>query len=823
MTFPAIKFLVDLNDDTDFADSNEDQSALVKAFSFDTGRSSTLEKIRPRRGTVTLDNADGRFSPKNSGSALYPNFTQGKLAKLQARVTVGSLSVLNDNPSFETDVNGVTATNATVAQDTTEARHGKASCKATWSADAITDVKIVMRSGARIPAAALTNHTFAVKLKSASNASFRVRISWYDGSGVFISAVESTIFGLTNFWAEYSVDGISPAGTASAELHIVESAAFTSGETLFIDGVNFYSGGAGAEYCDGDQPGCVWAGTAHQSLSSRAANPTFDLVTGYITSIDVLRQSMAGRCEVEIMSRFDFLLDEYISIGNMIDEPIANVINRVLDILEDELIVDPSIERLTPFVNYSVLGSALALIQVDYSASDDAGAIVEGDFAGYYSVTGVGAAGTGWRYTATADTANSTSYRVGIFVRAAPLDTPKSMTLRFVSNLGTTESISFSANTTPQYIELEGSWAAGATARYIELVQNGAGVSGIGAYWDCFHLQKLSKHIERDIQGTTATLKHVAAYRRSARSLLNEIADSAGGIFWEKGNGTVVFEDYLTRSTTPVPAIRFTDSADYDGLFLSERLKYSEQLDHSYTSVEIVSDGNLTGGGITTDIISLWTLQPVQSLGNNESRTYFINYLADEGNPLIGRSPGGLVLGEPDRIKPIAILTAGSTTEVLDNYGVGATLVMTAGASGATFTSLSITGRPALRQSERSRVSYTPAGAASRLFKRNLQLDMPMQGDRTSLMTTMAQRIGDKFLSGAQALKANLFAGTTEQQLAALGSDLSDPVWLRHNSGTAFLGLNEAYYIEGISIAETENGASGKYDLNAIFTLERAA
>lgn len=50
----------------------------------------------------------------------------------------------------------------------------------------------------------------------------------------------------------------------------------------YIDGVQAEVRSSASPYCDGDQPGCTWAGTAYASNSSRPASVTFPLFRGYV-------------------------------------------------------------------------------------------------------------------------------------------------------------------------------------------------------------------------------------------------------------------------------------------------------------------------------------------------------------------------------------------------------------------------------------------------------------------------------------------------------------------------------------------------------------
>lgn len=55
----------------------------------------------------------------------------------------------------------------------------------------------------------------------------------------------------------------------------------------YVDGVQAEVKSSASPYCDGDQPGCTWSGTAHNSNSTRPASVTFPLFVGYIDNWNI--------------------------------------------------------------------------------------------------------------------------------------------------------------------------------------------------------------------------------------------------------------------------------------------------------------------------------------------------------------------------------------------------------------------------------------------------------------------------------------------------------------------------------------------------------
>lgn len=55
----------------------------------------------------------------------------------------------------------------------------------------------------------------------------------------------------------------------------------------YIDGVQAEVRSSASPYCDGDQPGCTWSGTAHNSNSTRPASVSFPLFAGYVDNWNI--------------------------------------------------------------------------------------------------------------------------------------------------------------------------------------------------------------------------------------------------------------------------------------------------------------------------------------------------------------------------------------------------------------------------------------------------------------------------------------------------------------------------------------------------------
>ena len=87
-----------------------DWSAFVHGIDLSLGRRSAVDEFGARKLLLLLDNDDGRFSPRYTGGPYYPDLTAGKRVQVQSQITIGAVTNLVANPSFETDETGWTVT-----------------------------------------------------------------------------------------------------------------------------------------------------------------------------------------------------------------------------------------------------------------------------------------------------------------------------------------------------------------------------------------------------------------------------------------------------------------------------------------------------------------------------------------------------------------------------------------------------------------------------------------------------------------------------------------------------------------------------------------
>ncbi len=84
MSVPGLSVHLDLNDPSTAATWGADITSKVRGFSISRGTSTELQRTEAGRGTMTVDNRDGRFTPMNSLSPYYPNILPMRRIRIRA-------------------------------------------------------------------------------------------------------------------------------------------------------------------------------------------------------------------------------------------------------------------------------------------------------------------------------------------------------------------------------------------------------------------------------------------------------------------------------------------------------------------------------------------------------------------------------------------------------------------------------------------------------------------------------------------------------------------------------------------------------------------
>jgi len=199
------------------------------------GRGDGFSTVEPASCRLTLDNRDGRFTPGNTSSPLYPSVKLGRALRVIARDTTVAGNALISEVSTAEPTNsanfwqtytvgyGYGATQATKARSTAQAQAGTASLLVTWPTVAAGQCAVAY------PVSLVVGRTYTlsayVYVPAGSPA---VRLA-------FGSAATSTASAVTGSWQRLSVTWTADSPTTG--VCIVNSGAATAGQTVYVDSV----------------------------------------------------------------------------------------------------------------------------------------------------------------------------------------------------------------------------------------------------------------------------------------------------------------------------------------------------------------------------------------------------------------------------------------------------------------------------------------------------------------------------------------------------------------------------------------------------------
>jgi len=177
------------------------------------------------------------------------------------------------NPTFETNVTGLSGSNATLAQSSTQAYNGTNSCRLTSTA---AGAAAVITSTTAVAASPAVQYTFSFYLyHTVASRQGRAALRFYDSGGTIIgSAYLGTASATTqNAWTRFSVTATSPALTAYVGLvaYCDATNAGAAAELSYIDGLLIEAASSAgtffpttAQLASGE---AGWTGTANASAS----------------------------------------------------------------------------------------------------------------------------------------------------------------------------------------------------------------------------------------------------------------------------------------------------------------------------------------------------------------------------------------------------------------------------------------------------------------------------------------------------------------------------------------------------------------------------
>lgn len=811
MASPTYTLLADLDDDGTFESA---WAAYLRRWYVSLQRGSALDSFGPRVAEFELDNEDSRFSPKNTAGPYYPNLKRRRKVQFKAKVTTPAVTNIAENPSAETDIVGFLAIGSALARDTAESWTGGASAKFTvGDADGLGG-GITKRDVNRLDVTVGLSYVWAPRVKGVSGKTMKIQISWWNSAGVNFQTDEAS-FTFGDGWIQPSLIVTAPTGAVTA-IPLIVTDGFQGVFDFWMDASWFYQGSTLLPYVDGDQAACSWSGTAHQSTSSRPANPDIVEFTGFIEDIRLRQDQKSAIMVFSCTGLTDDLEGRMINAGPFTRKPAKHVINRLLDIMTPGEIIDDGANRVygdditgtPPGVATGITDSAKSV----GNDPEDYGAI-EGDFVRYFQVADETHTGEIFELDITSRTDNTAKYDIAQFVSTDDdLLDGKAVKLKAVDDVGTVYEQSVVLDKTKwQYFRGQDiQFSGAATVRKLQWQFPAAMNVGILQDWiiDCLHMSPSKERIDRRLPSGASKfdddLEYVDAFDRSALATLEEAVKSAGGWFYEAGDGALVFEDFNTRSSTGTPKLRLSDSSDRDGYRVTVAA-YREPPANFYNRIRVGSYGDVTL--LTNDARTGWAFEPLPRAYAANARILLHSQHMGEAE----MAEGGIILR---RAVVKSALGAGAfqddtrngrtiTSPYIENYGRNGLIIFkTDAASGLTLDKLLVKGLAQTRTtSERTFVEHVVSGSESDP-ERVLTLETPAQGYKTQLMTDLAAWAA-RYGAGISVVDVRLPPAQDEAELLeTLGRSAGLPVHLRLENGPGALMVNELYYVEGWEIRD---------------------
>jgi hypothetical protein len=175
------------------------------------------------------------------------------------------------NPSFELNTTNwsATGTGVTITRDTAFSYFGGASGRmtdtaATGSSEFINSTAIAVTPGVTYTLSFRYRKTATARGTGAAGLFVR------NSGGTTISQPSISLCrGNSGGWIYGELTFVPPTGAVDCQVFFSTDGATTGAFNLWIDGVQLEQGGYATTYIDGDQDGCYWTGSAHNSTSGR--------------------------------------------------------------------------------------------------------------------------------------------------------------------------------------------------------------------------------------------------------------------------------------------------------------------------------------------------------------------------------------------------------------------------------------------------------------------------------------------------------------------------------------------------------------------------
>jgi len=752
---------------------SQDETGRLFEATVHRGREDALSPMKPGTMILKLSNRDGRYSPDKGVISGLDNFIP---VRLYGTWTTPAVTNIDPNPSAEVDDNGVLAIlGPAIIRDTSESWVGDASFRVVVPNTDRAGIQKTPLAGGRFAVTAGLPYTWAPAAKGPAGKTMVLRILWYDLTPTLLQTDE-VAFTLDGGWVLPVITITAPTGAATAAVQMLTDGAQGVFD-FYLDRSFFYQGATLLPYCDGDQPGCSWSGTAHQSTASRAANPQFPVFQGFVADFGVREDKLDQTAMLVCTDRMGLLPDMPISVGNILSKGTGLILHRLVDRLEGELITNWGLEVMGGGLSdgwSAVNGAGFSLILIAVSGSEEA--IFEGD-AVIRADTDAAQALSGLRYTATSDIAATGTYRVSIFARAETSNV--SVRLRALRDTTVLATKTVTLTSSWQRVDLDFTLASLGTARYIEIVTDTA--TALDFRVDDLHCVLKSKAIIRLFDAGIAVLPLVNAYREPAASVIADVLESEPGIMFVRAKtlaegDALVFKD---RNSRPVMAALTTPSratfGDGDGL-----LQFDDGLDYILPAADRITDVVVTSRGtptLGTSIIPVWELAPRRTTATGEK--FGARY-----NQTVRRVAAAIVKG------------GGTVNEKNKHFGIGMDIEITAGAADSWVV---VAGYPYDYPTEQSIARKTDAASALPV-RHELAVQMPLQPTQplSGDMHTEAQRLLDKYKNRVIRLSLPLHQWSDEVQAWQLDLELNDPIVVSAKHQPHSPGFRKRFWVEGI-------------------------
>ena len=806
MATPTMTLKADLDDDGVF---EEDWSSYLQSMDVALGRKAAVDRFSPRRASFVLDNADSRFSPRNTSGPYSPNLKRNKRVQLAAQVTIAAVTNLLKNPSAETNLTDFAGyLGGTLLRVAAAARFGQFGVETTRGG--LGSYGAQQATGAAPSASTYTAAVYVKGTGASVGQGIQITLVATGGAGGSESAPSAAV-NLTDSWQRINISLTITAGDHTDLTAIVHRTGAGAGEQFYSDAWQVAQEASASLYCDGDQPACSWSGTAHASISTRTANPTFNIFTGELREFVVERKAMVGRAVFRATGLSERILRTLVSAGPFARNPADVILQRIMDILEgpvaaqlglDGEVFNDGANRYGGDAIVSENATVDKTYDVAFPAVDDPLVFLSLEGDQVVRVTGLTGTDQGWSLDATSRTTPTKTYRIGVFVRAGnPQTSGQDVRIRLKQGV----SVVFSdpvtlSHTEWKYLELFQSFPGLGTGRVVSVLTTGAGWGAGDEFWtDCHHMAEPHPGVSDtpllpfSTVGTkwTTEIEYLDAFHRSAGALLQELAASVGGWLYEDGDGNFVFEDYSQRdpAVISIPKLRLSDVPE-DG-FGYELQRYVEPAASLAGKVKVGSFGNVSASPAPSNNQAKipWRLEPQNiALGANEERTFFADFVSEDeaGSGLIARRAVAVAL-------PISGWAAvqGVTTPWVRNFGRSAEIVIKAPGGGQTIAVLLVAARIQNRQTTER--AFVTVGSSDPV----MELDMPAQGLRTTAMTNLATWAEAKYSAGPATLEIVVSGLETDELLEIFGRGIGLPVWARHVQGLGALFVDALFYAEG--------------------------